>query len=91
MSLWCGASIFQRLALLESTIASKNFDPYPAWDGLQPHHSTGEGATVGGLNTVIVKEVVRCRSGGVSDFVVAEVALGVEADVTDRRPISDLA
>lgn len=40
---------------------------------------------------VIVKEVVRCRSGGVSDFVVAEVALGVEADVTDRRPISDLA
>ncbi|RAI53714.1 efflux RND transporter periplasmic adaptor subunit, partial [Roseicella frigidaeris] len=37
-----------------------------------------------GLVAVIVKEVVRCRSGGVSDFVVAEVALGVEADVTDR-------
>ena len=39
---------------------------------------------------VIVKEVVRCRSGGVSDFRVSGVALGVEADVASRRPVSDL-
>ena len=39
---------------------------------------------------VVVKEVVRCRSCGVSDFVVAGVALGVEADVANRRPVADL-
>ena len=42
-------------------------------------------------DTVFVKGVVRCLSGGVSDFAVAGVALGVEADVADRRPVSDLA
>src|SRR5918998_28208 len=39
---------------------------------------------------VFVKGVVRCRSAGGSDFVVAGVALGVEADVADRRPVADL-
>ena len=43
------------------------------------------------MYSVIIKEVVRCSSGGVSDSAVADVALGVEADVTDRRPVSDLA
>src|SRR4051794_471197 len=39
---------------------------------------------------VFVKGVVRCRSAGVSDFVAAGVALGVEANVANRRPVSDL-
>jgi hypothetical protein len=39
---------------------------------------------------VFVKGVVRCLLGSVSDFVVAGVALGIEADVADGRPVSDL-
>jgi DNA replication protein DnaC len=39
---------------------------------------------------VFVKGVVRCLLGGVSDFRVAGVALGVEADIANRRPVSDL-
>jgi hypothetical protein len=44
-----------------------------------------------GLLPVFVKGVVRCPSRGVSDFLDAGVALGVETDVADRRPVSDLA
>jgi hypothetical protein len=40
---------------------------------------------------VFVKGVVRGPSSGVSDFAVAGVALGVEADFADRRPVADLA
>ena len=40
---------------------------------------------------VFVKGVVRCPSRGVSDFLDAGVALGVETDVANRRPVADLA
>ena len=37
------------------------------------------------------KELSGAGSGRVSDFTVVRVALGVEADVADRRPVADLA
>jgi hypothetical protein len=39
---------------------------------------------------VFVQRVVRYLLGDISDFAVACVALRVEADVADRRPVSDL-
>ena len=43
------------------------------------------------LETVFVNEIARYLSSGVSGFVVAGVALGVEADIAGWRPVSDLA
>ena len=45
---------------------------------------------VGGARC-LSKELSGAGSGRVSDFAVVGVALGVEADVADRRPVSDLA
>ena len=41
--------------------------------------------------TVFVKGVARCPSRGVSDFAAVGVALGVEADIANGRPVPDLA
>ena len=77
------------------------FLEWPAWDMLldlaavQAEHTHVSVSAVcissGAPQTVFVKGVVRCLSGGVSDFAVAGVALGVEADLADRCPVSDLA
>ena len=37
------------------------------------------------------KKLSGAASGRVSDFAVVRVALGVEADVANRRPVADLA
>ena len=58
------------------------------WKTPRSHPEIG---VVVGTTAVFVKGVVRCLSGGVSDFAVAGVALGVEADLADGRPVSDLS
>src|SRR5215218_554701 len=44
-----------------------------------------------GCARCLSKELSGAGSGRVSDFAVVGVALGVEADVADRRPVPDLA
>src|SRR5215212_8620081 len=48
-------------------------------------------ALVHGCGRCLSKELSGAGSGRVSDSAVVRVALGVEADVADRRPVSDLA
>ena len=76
--------------------------PFRVWTGLGPLDWAGKmfegAASIGAISDVeetvepvFVKGVVRCPSRGVSDFLDAGVALGVETDVADRCPVSDLA
>ena len=44
-----------------------------------------------GLTRCLSKKLSGAALGCVSDFAVVGVALGVETDVADRRPVADLA